>query len=853
LDSKVYYDSRFEVLTGEKHGKGKNICRKRSLENQKSFILFQQNQWNGIYKGVRKMRKKTSSLISSVAVILIILTAAFSTLRILPARVYGNPTASPADSVTVSPMMLVLNSNPETDTYWVNVTSTSASSADYIGAVDILIPTGWTYTSGAVAYGYSFGAPVVGGGWLNFTTAALTFYNGAIANFSIPVTISTIPTVGTWTVYCYQGATASTSNPVTVTVVDNLQFHATMTPNYVANGTSYIYTITVTNDFCPTGIILINVTFPAGTWVFNALLQSTPATWTVHYDNINTFYLSGPNLYEGQSASITVNMTTPVSTVTGEYYWLVKAWNAGNTFLGTYSMKAVVDASTPIVGFVNPNVAYYSVGSGNYIWLNVSISDTPSIEAYGIVVTCNDSRFLPYSTKPYTETDATHFVYYYVNVTAIADGPLGVQVTAVDPAGNTGSGSKSTTIDNTMPQLVSLSIIDSNSLESLHQDASGTYWMKASTGNISVAAAFYNLQTFTGNIYFNSTSYAFVNSTLYYYGYYYENWLPSTTGFNVTGSNQLTINITLTDGSSPTANRYTNTWTIKRDVIPPSAVSFGTTTIICGGIIIPGITATDNVGIDHYAIYLNGTSYWLYPDDMNSSTLEYWSIFATVQNKTVIDLFDSYDAGDVANITIVATDYGSNAGPATTLTVTVLAGMWYPIEMYPKWNLISLPLLPSNTATTSVFSLMLVNGAAGVNFAYGFDNVAKTWALNPATMTDGNGYWVNMKAYDVLIVQGYPVWAPPGSPPPIVQYSLKQGWNLAGFTETDSYYAPDYVASLQSTLVLQSYFRFVYAWNAQNQNWFTIDLTGNYWPYYIYPGQGFWIYMYNDQTLIPPV
>jgi hypothetical protein len=188
-------------------------------------------------------------------------------------------------------------------------------------------------------------------------------------------------------------------------------------------------------------------------------------------------------------------------------------------------------------------------------------------------------------------------------------------------------------------------------------------------------------------------------------------------------------------------------------------------------------------------------------------------------------------------------------GPAATLTVTVPAGQWYPLEMYPKWNLISLPLLPNSTATTDVFSLLLMHGVTGVKFAYGFDNTAKQWALNPSTMVDGNGYWVYMNAYDVLIVQGYPIYAPPGSPPPITQYNLKAGWNLVGFTENDYWYAYQYVQSLQSTSTLQSYFIYGYFWDAQDQNWFYRDLTSSS---SIAPGQGFYLYLYVDQVLIPP-
>jgi hypothetical protein len=622
-----------------------------------------------------------------------------------------------------------------------------------------------------------------------------------------------------------------------------------MTPDYVKNGTSYIYTITVTNDFCPTGIIEITITFPAGTWSFNALLQSTPSTWTVTYNLVNTFTLTGPNLYEGASASITVNMTTPASAATGIYAWTVVAYNAADVSLGTYSVEAVVFALLPTVSFVAPNEPYYSVGYGNYMWINVTVMDTPSIATYGITLTINDSRFIPYAIQPFTETSPTVFTYYYVNNTAIPDGPLSVEITATDPAGNTGIGIVKTTVDNTKPAPIEMYVYGydvAHGFYSLFLDSSGNYWMTAFTTNVFVYADFYNPSGFTGLVYFNSTSYPFVN----------EADVPGFegAGYSVVGSNLVTLNITLTDTASPTANVYTFAWNIKRETTLPSVPTYTKTTTICGGFIIYGLTATDLVGISYYDIYFNGT-WWaeITPGELNSPTL-YWPFYATIQNITVLDLYDYYSAGQVANITIVAVNYGSNVGPPLTFLVTVQAGQWYPLEMYPKWNLISFPLIPYSTTTSNIYSLLLLYGAAGVSVTYGWNSATSAWVLNPTTMSDGNGYWVDMNAYDVLIVQGYPISAPPGSPPSIVEYSLTTGWNLAGYTET--YYGMDanlYVASLQSTSVLQSYFRFVYVWDAYDQQWQSVDLYYEVYPYYLYPGQGFWIYMFNAQTLIPPI
>jgi len=112
-------------------------------------------------------------------------------------------------------------------------------------------------------------------------------------------------------------------------------------------------------------------------------------------------------------------------------------------------------------------------------------------------------------------------------------------------------------------------------------------------------------------------------------------------------------------------------------------------------------------------------------------------------------------------------------------------------------------------------------------------------------MTDGKGYWIYMKAYDVLIVQGRPTPTPPALP---TTYHLIKGWNLVGYTETVSMNASAYVESLET----DSYYRWLYVWNAQTQSWSMVD-TNPATRGTLGPGQAFWIYLYKDQDLVPPI
>jgi hypothetical protein len=505
--------------------------------------------------------------------------------------------------------------------------------------------------------------------------------------------------------------------------------------------------------------------------------------------------------------------------------------------LGTYSISAVVDNYIPTITIDQPSQSYYTVGSGNYIWINATVTDNPSIEKYGITVSINDTRFGLHPTQPSTGSGTT-YKYYFVNNTAIPDGTLAVKITAVDPAGNTGTNTGSTIVDNTPPKLCWIYVLDQAG-NTLYQDSGGTFWMKADTTAISVNASFYNPSGFTGYVYFNSTGYAFINGTS----------LVPLGRFSVAGSNLVVLNITLTDGALPTANRYTNTWNIRRDTAPPSAPSYTKIDAICGGAIIRGLTATDDVGIQQYSIYINGTLKSITPADLSSATMKATGDLTSFSGTLVLNL-SSY-AGAVANITIQAVDYGSNTGVVNTTIIAVPKGSWYPIELQPNWNLISLPLVPNSTSTADIYALILKQGPSGVKVTYGFDNAAKMWIKDPQTITDGNGYWVYMNAYDVLIVQGFKL-SEVSAPSYPRTYTLYKGWNLVGFTEIKVMNASQYVESLTPG----SYFRWLYKWNETTQNWYMVDTTspptGQY--YQLHPGQGFWIYIYADkEDLIPPI
>jgi hypothetical protein len=551
----------------------------------------------------------------------------------------------------------------------------------------------------------------------------------------------------------------------------------------------------------------------------------------VTYDSaLSTFKLTGPPILIGESVMIKVNLTTPVVVTQYVYYWNSSAWDSGDVYLGMYSMKAVIDSFKPRVSFDAPTVSYYTVGSGNYIWINVTVSDEPNIKTYGITVTINDTdKFQPYPTLPSEWVSDTQYSYYFVNKTAIADGVLAVKVTATDPAGNIGSDEESTTVDNTAPKQLWVKVMEAAGTAEL-PFVGGIYWMGATTRGIQVNASFYDAASVGGAIYLNATSVGWNNGS---------DLLPSTP-FDVTGSDYVTLNITLTDTATPTANRFTYLWEIKRDKVKPSVPAF-TPEAICGGVVIRQINATDNVGVLKYRIYINGTDSEVSLTDLNSATLK---LLTTGNNSIAFSgalvLNLTVYAGKTVNLTICTVDYGANPSDPTTYILSIPQGMWYPVELYEDWNLISLPLVPANSTIQNVLSMLLKQGL--LESVWHYDAETKAWHSYAAgappdltTMVDGKGYFVKMTAYNVLIIQGTEQPAPPATPR---VYHVVAGWNLIGYKEIYSENVSTYLSGVD-------YIR-VYSFDAATQTYNVVRPSDD-----MAPGLGYWVAVKTEGWIYP--
>jgi len=260
---------------------------------------------------------------------------------------------------------------------------------------------------------------------------------------------------------------------------------------------------------------------------------------------------------------------------------------------------------------------------------------------------------------------------------------------------------------------------------------------------------------------------------------------------------------------------------------------------ICGGLIIKGLYADDALtGVVSYDILMNGTTWMdVSEEDLTATT---WTSGAVVLNRMVVL---AGNAGEYVNVTVIAYDQATNPSDEIIIYEGMIPeGEWSPVRLYTGWNLVSLPLIPDSSDREDVLSLILDQGASGIVVSYGYDQYLDIWIPNPAEITDGYGYWLYALDDDVMIVEGIdrlPAPLPPAT------YEFTSGWVLAGYKATYPMTIEEYTDSLADN----SYFSTVYIWNAETPAWNTLDTTADS----LDPGQGFWIWMYADQDLIPPM
>jgi len=698
-----------------------------------------------------------------------------------------------------------------------SLTSNTTASAN-ITSVDVTAPTGWTITAAECndTWTASIVSPSASVTFTNKTASAM-LSNGTLLLFNITANVKV--GTGTWDITCSEAETSTSLGSVTESVLVTPYFKAEISPSVVKSGDTYTFNLKVTHNTTLSSIYMVNITYPTtGGWSYKDLV-AMPDYWVIDsHDTANGIIVlegtGGHFITPGQSATFSFNMTLGPSASDGT--WSVTCINTAMQN-ATATLTVDVDDTAPTVSISSPSGRISGV-----VWINASITEGHLKEW---VIKINGTQVATGTTAP---------VSYQWNTTSYADASYVINVTATDVVGNIGSAAVTVEVDNTAPQLIEivLGAFTDGTWSGNYTPIGDTFWVPGTITGIKINATFRDTGTLSGYVYFNVTAEIFTNNS----------WVPSAP-YDISGVNSIPVKINITDDQG---NRYVHTWTVSKDFNAPTTPTYTEYEVICGGIIIKGINSSDaESGISHYRIYINGTTERITPAQLSNAT---W--FASGGNLSsfsgvlVVNL-TAY-GGSIVNITITSVDNANMESNGTTIIKTIPVGTWYPVVLYPKWNLVSLPLIPNSTSTANIYSLILKHGSAAVQVSYGFDNQAKTWIMNPPEITDGNGYWLYITDYDVLIVQGTPHEEYWGRQP--VYYVLYKSWNLAGYTETIDRGADWYVSSLQEG----TYFRYLFVWDAQNQRWKMVD-TNVTSPGTLSPGQGFWILLYEDQTLVPPV
>ncbi len=207
-----------------------------------------------------------------------------------------------------------------------------------------------------------------------------------------------------------------------------------------------------------------------------------------------------------------------------------------------------------------------------------------------------------------------------------------------------------------------------------------------------------------------------------------------------------------------------------------------------------------------------------------------------------------------ALVRITATNAcGSSAVSQSATPFTITTGGSCPlvtgsVALYTGWNLMSLPLIPTNTAINSILAPVMPSVISVWYYTGGTSGVWQSYAPGApsslTTLADGNAYWVNMSAPATLTFQGRKTICPPAVPSP--QYSITSpGWWMVGFKSSISKAVQSYLPG-GSTNCGVTYQVPIYGFNAPIQQYITPapSCTDN-----MTTGSGYWVYFNSAATI----
>jgi hypothetical protein len=184
------------------------------------------------------------------------------------------------------------------------------------------------------------------------------------------------------------------------------------------------------------------------------------------------------------------------------------------------------------------------------------------------------------------------------------------------------------------------------------------------------------------------------------------------------------------------------------------------------------------------------------------------------------------------------------------------------IDLFRKWNLISLPLVPLEDPNPIEDVLAAYSDPDMILSIYYYDRCTDTWSVwgngqsSLATLEDGKSYWVKVEySHTVpalapgtpvpgLWVWGTPQPVPPNSP---ASYPVCDGWNMVGLTGYDD--GTFLTQILDSAYFWNLTYGQIYAWDGLNQAWKS-ELGASLADLQV--GEGYWISVAGAGTIYPP-
>ena len=674
--------------------------------------------------------------------------------------------------------------------------------------------------------------------------------------------------------FMYQGTTSYNSVGANILDDGGTKTQTINVPTGAPAGLYNVYvTVGTTNSPTITGAVYVDNVAPVGsliTFTGGGCYKPTTPTYPLQYsfsDNcpyaVNSTVLAEYSSNGGGSWAAIA--TFPKSQVPGTYSydWAIPAGSDSSTWKVRLTVTDYAgNISTPVQSGTNFTVTSgtglaVTVTSpvGGEVWnggssqnITFTMSSTSSATLDYMIELYNGTAWVSVTPSWVTAQPIGDIVYPWTVASNVKSSACRIRVTVRDCAANTTTGTSASTfrIVDVVAPTVTVNI-----------PTTGLTWYAGSTDNITWAQ--------TDNVAGDLAS-----VLLYYTTNGGTNWFLIGSGVVTQGANKY-YSWTIPTGLSSTNCKIK---VVATDSETPGNVGTGysgTFTIASSSTVASVIVCSPNGGESYQAGSVQAIT-WTASDSPDATARMIYTIklstdgggtwpttVATLSNQSQCSSCTcSYSwavpdsATSLAMIQITATDPAGNSAVDTsdsvfTITAAACAVETGTVALSQGWNLISLPINPTNTNINSILSGIMPS----VISVWLYDSVcpsttASWYSYAPGapstllTMEAGKAYWVNMAAPASLTFQGRKCPCPPSSPTTFT--ICRTGWNMIGFKSTLPKSVSTYFTSLGTCGT--GYLAPIngYASGA----WTTVNCSDN-----MTPGKGYWVYI-NTTGLITP-